>query len=111
MPKEQEKPISELRKLRDVNKRNSIGKAIETVLNMLKEKDNDIHRMQELLDISNANNVNKEKQIDLMAETILDDTIKLKTFWCNGCTEIKECPYEEPKKCIKQYFERKVEEC
>lgn len=109
-------------------------KAMQTVLNMLKEKDKEIEKLKK-----QSRNLDKEaqayleelvgdkgmkervikqlqveiekknKQIDLMAETIFDDTIKLKTFWCNGCTEIKECPYEEPKKCIKQYFERRIE--
>lgn len=44
-----------------------------------------------------------------MAETIVEDTNKSGTFWCNGCLET--CKYSSVKDCIKQYFERKVEEC
>ena len=50
----------------------------------------------------------KDKIIDEMAETILEDTVKLDTYWCNGCSKVAECPYENTKKCIKQYFESKV---
>ena len=60
-------------------------KAIETVLSMLKEKDKEIEK--------------KDKQIDLMANYIVD-LIKY-----NNPEEKREV--EE----IKQYFERKVEEC
>ena len=52
MTKEQEKAIIEVRKLRDANKRNSLGKSINTVLNLItklqkenKEKDKIIYEV------------------------------------------------------------------
>lgn len=50
----------------------------------------------------------KDKIIDVMAETILEDTEKLDTYWCNGCFKTAECPYKNPNKYIKQYFEKQV---
>ncbi len=52
----------------------------------------------------------KDKQIELMAKAILEDTKELDTFWCNGCFKTVECPYKNPKECIKQYFKKQVEE-
>lgn len=52
----------------------------------------------------------KDRQIDLMADTILEDTLKLDTYWCNGCFKTAECPYKKPKDCIKQYFKKQVKE-
>lgn len=52
----------------------------------------------------------KDKQIDLMAETILEDTEKLDTYWCNGCFKTAECSYKNPNECIKQYFEKQAKE-
>ena len=52
----------------------------------------------------------KNKQIKLMAQTILENTSELKTFWCNGCTQIANCPYKEAVNCIEDFFERKSEE-
>lgn len=46
----------------------------------------------------------QDRQIDLMADTILEDTLKLDTYWCNGCSKTIDCPYKNPKDCIKQYF-------
>ena len=69
---------------------------LETVLNMLKEKDKKIEK--------------KDRQIKLMAQTILENTSELKTFWCNGCTQIDNCPYKEAVNCIEDFFERKSRE-
>ena len=69
---------------------------LETVLNMLKEKDKKIEK--------------KDRQIKLMAQTILENTSELKTFWCNGCTQIANCPYKEAVNCIEDFFERKSRE-
>ena len=52
----------------------------------------------------------KNKQIKLMAQTILENTSELKTFWCNGCTQIANCPYKEAVNCIEDFFERKSRE-
>lgn len=52
----------------------------------------------------------QDKIIDEMAKTILEDTIKLDTFWCNGCTKVSRCPYNSIEECIKEYFEKKASE-
>ena len=71
---------------------------LETVLNMLKEKDKEIEK--------------KDKQIDLMAEYIDSnnyvDNEECQFQWdfkIKKCIENGDC-----KDCIKQYFERKSEE-
>lgn len=70
-------------------------RAIETVLNMLKEKDAEIEE--------------KDKQIDLMADFISKQDIEE-----NICMQNKTNPdlcnvdYTNCKDCIKQYFENKV---
>ena len=98
---------------------------LETVLNMLKEKDKEIEKLKadnkkawklnanmkqrHLSDIFKINK--KDKQIDLMAEYISkidieeDICIKNKTNpdWCNE-------DYTNCKNCIKQYFERKAKD-
>ena len=138
MTKEQE-VIQRLQYLRDDIRQNKIkvceliseeGKYnladdIETVLNMLKEKDEEIEKLKadnkkawklnanmkqrHLSDIFKINK--KDKQIDLMAEYISkidieeDICIKNKTNpdWCNE-------DYTNCKNCIKQYFERKAKD-
>lgn len=68
-----------------------ISKAVETVLNMLKEKDKEIERL--------------DKQIDLMAEEI-NNTDRGYIDYCEMKIECdKKC-----KDCIKQCFERKVKD-
>ena len=52
----------------------------------------------------------KNRQIDLMADTILEDTLKLDTCWCNGCSKTIECPYKNPNECIVQYFANQAKE-
>lgn len=53
----------------------------------------------------------KDKIIDEMAKNILEDTVKLDTFWCNGCFKLKECPFENrAEQCIKNWYVEKVEE-
>lgn len=52
----------------------------------------------------------KDRMIDEMAETIIEDSYELGTYWCNGCTKVAECPYKEQKECVKQNFGKKVEE-
>ena len=76
---------------------NTIGvEDIKTILNLIQKQQEEINK--------------KDKQIDLMAETILEDTFKLDTYWCNGCSKTGECSYEHPKHCIKYYFEKQAEE-
>ena len=87
-----------------------ISKAIETALNMLKEKDKEIEKYkylyQKALDNTvkaDKENMQLKKQIDLMAEYIDGDDTSLANylFRKNGKCD---------KECIKQYFERKSEE-
>lgn len=108
MTKEQEEVINKLRKItnRQILYGNKFGitiegfrelqEDIETVLNMLKEKDAEIEK--------------KDKMIDLMAEYISDldiDEDICKKQSDNNCDDINR--EVECKECIKQYFERKVE--
>lgn len=108
MTKEQEEIINRLSKItnRQILYGNKCGITIEgfrelqedidTVLNMIKEKDAEIEK--------------KDKMIDLMAEYISDldiDEDICKKQSDNNCDDINR--EVECKECIKQYFERKVE--
>ena len=109
-----------------INKADELIKIQETVLNMLKEKDKEIEFQK---DINNREKnrhkktekslkgqiSKKDKMIDLMVKSIelqqyanIDTTnldLICNEFKCNKkCKLVKE-------DCIKQYFERKVEEC
>ncbi len=147
MAKEQEEAISRLRKItnRQILYGNKLGITIEgfkelqedleTVLNMLKEKDAEIEKYKKLLADNLARNLNdsikakekadtdiddlnkgwqvelekKDKMIDLMAEYISDldiDEDICKKQSDNNCDDINR--EVECKECIKQYFERKV---
>nr|DAD75430.1 MAG TPA: hypothetical protein [Siphoviridae sp. ctqw35] len=132
MIKEQDKAIKRCNKLIETEHSNWIGitnqKAIETVLNMLKEKEAEIEKYKKLLVDNLAKNLNdsikakekantdledlnigwqlelekKDKMIDLMAEFIEKVTVDLKVaFGENMLWNQNE---------IKQYFERKAEE-
>lgn len=112
-----------------------IQEDIETVLNMLKEKEAEIEKYKKLLADNLARNLNdsikakekadtdlddlnkgwqlelekKDKMIDLMAEYISDldiDEDICKKQSDNNCDDINR--EVECKECIKQYFERKV---
>ena len=78
-----------------INTKNS--NAIETVLNLLEKKDEEIE--------------NKDKIINLMSEYIssldIDEDICMKN---TVNTELCNEEYSNCKECIKQYFERKLEE-
>ena len=85
-------------------------KVIEKQQAELKKKEDDTHRLQELLDFSDAKSVKKDKIIDEMAKYLADIDFD------ECCAEIPEpclgCSWEdyEPHvNCIKKYFERKVE--
>lgn len=73
----------------------------------IKKKDNDIRRMQELLDLSDANNVKKDKIIDLMAEELED--LKLAYFKKEDGGELIGKYRTYNKNDWKQYFTEKVE--
>lgn len=79
-----------------VNRANDIKFYLRTVLNLIQKQQEEIEQ--------------KDRQIDLMADTILKDTLKLDTYWCNGCSKTIECPYKNPNKCIVQYFVEQAKE-
>lgn len=102
--------------------------AIETVLNMLKEKDKEINRKSSTIkalqcalherteERDRKDNIitRQNKQIDLMAEhivssAIVDDTVC--AIKCDCETDIEEdCTHEKMLICTKQYFEKLVKE-
>ena len=95
----EEKAIIEVRKLRDANKRNSLGKSIDTVLNL-------IDRLQK-------ENEEKDKQIDLMAEMIDELSEYYTRYWGKNNKFCKEDCIKKDidcKDCIKQYFEKITKE-
>lgn len=134
MTKEQEKAIERCNKLIETEHSNWIGvtnqKAIETVLNMLKEKDAEIEKYKrknkelsnQLLKIykeqDNYNSIvekkneqiqKKDQMIDLMADEIGKlITCPLEDYNCDLDCENK-CK-NQYKDCWKQYFERKAEQ-
>ena len=101
-------------------------RAMQTVLNMLKEKDKKIeyykkqkdyddkfkHELLEQIRCLNLDKDEKDKQIDLMAKYIsnleIDEDICMKNI---ANTELCNEKYSNCKECIKQYFERKEKEC
>ena len=76
------------------------------------EYDRDTHILQNQLDLTNAKNIEKDKIIDLMAETIsnydIDEGICKQMVQYKYCNEFED--KEKCKICIKQYFENKVKE-
>lgn len=130
MTEEQERAIERCNKLIETKHSNWIGvsnqKAIETVLNMIKEKDIQINSKNgtinalqcalkertEERDRKDDIVTKQNKTIDLMAEhivssAIVDDTVC--AIKCDCETDIEEdCTHEKMLICTKQYFERKV---
>lgn len=118
MTKEQEEAIELLIQYKNDELFGIAGrKALEIVLNMLKEKDADIAEYKniieagiinaakdELVEEKNKEIEKKDKMIDLMAVEIGDIS---NNSYCNST---KECNDEACKNCIKEYFERKVED-
>ena len=90
--------------------------AIETALNILKEKDKEIEKLEK-----QSKNLDKQaqqyfeqtiyldKQIDLMAEFIEKTGAGRKAFSCTFRKNDK-CDENGCRHCIKQYFERKSKE-
>lgn len=135
MTKEQEEAISRLRKItnRQILYGNKFGITIEgfkelqedleTVLNMLEEKGTEINKYKrknkelsnQLLKIYkeqdnyNARIEKKDKVIDLMAKYIADIDNEDICFEIENKHCDKNMDYGECEDCIKQYFERKVE--
>lgn len=82
-----------------------IGEIIQDRINRLeKEKKDLIQKNRTYKGMLQKQN----KIIDLMADTIIEDSDNLGTFWCNGCLELSKCPYKDIKQCVREYFEREV---
>ena len=109
--------------LEDVDKLSAfeIGIILKLIQNQqteLEKKKEDIQRMQELLDLSDANNVKKDKAINEMAKLIQEVATSTPgtTFYylrkqgfddskCKNCITQKGCG-----ECIKQYCKKKAED-
>lgn len=129
MIKEQDKAIKRCNKLIETEHSNWIGitnqKAIETVLNMLKEKEAEIEKYKKLLADNLAKNLNDSIKAKEKADTDLDDLDKgwkveldkkdkMIDLILDKFKEGTEYYYSEfdymTKEDLKQYFERKVED-
>ena len=128
MTKEQEEIINRLSKItnRQILYGNKFGITIEgfkelqedleTVLNMLKEKDAEIEKYKQLYNkalddavITAHDNMKKDKMIDLMAEEMKKRaTCPLDDY--NYDLDCENKCNNNTKECWKQYFERKVED-
>ena len=96
-------------KIGDIYKHLELNPAIETVLSMLKEKDKEIERLEYIKKsfdyVVQKETENKDKQIDLMAETIRKLAISLANY--KGSYNKETINFTGNIKDIKQYFERK----
>lgn len=133
MTNEQRKAIDRLKQLKDysttyygsmcfkveVKADEEMKETIDTVLSLIKEQQEEIGSLQKELNEENNrcmiltnNDKFKEQVIDLMAEWISERCF-YKDDYSNSCEIIQDsCSKEyDCKDCIKQYFERKVEEC
>lgn len=121
MTKEQEEAIEMLEDIKNNTWTtkyimSSDSKKAETVLNMLKENSAEIEQKNTELAEKSAEIEKKDKIIDLMTEYInyLSDELvqatgKNELDFCDGNKCCKDSDYS-CEECIKQYFERKVEE-
>ena len=111
MTKEQEEAINKLNFHKEYaglqNGTCVVNKAdIDTVLNMLKEKDKELEKKDKIIDLLinklnlNYNIVFKSSEV----KEIIEIYEKIKNISNLSGIELR-------KECIKQYFERKVEEC
>lgn len=105
MTKEQEKAILYLEYMNKNIDFNKIGyvyakEMIETVLNMLKEKDKEIEKKDKIIDLMT-------EYINYLSDELVQATGKNELDFCDGnkCCEDSDYSCEE---CIKQYFERKA---
>lgn len=87
-------------------------KSLKTVLSMLKEKDIKLIETKEANRQLSIELKNKDKTIDLMAETInnhdIDEDICKQMGQKENCNEFED--KERCKDCIKQYFENEAKE-
>lgn len=109
LSEEEKKAIEQLNKLTTTKFNNDYSidsedkKAIETLLNMIKENSAEIQQKNAELAEKNAEIEKKDKQIDLMAEEIEKGDIEF-TEYCN----FKIVCDRNCKGCIVKYFERKA---
>lgn len=75
---------------------------IETVLNMLKEKDKEIEKKNNIINLM-------AKYINYLSDELVQATGKNELEFCNGNICCKDSNYS-CEQCIKQYFERKASE-
>lgn len=117
MTKEQEKAIERCNKLIETEHSNWIGisnqKAIETVLNMLKEKDTEIEKLKRDFKIVDEEcsrlerkEAKQDKMIDLMVEEIYLLHTSLIEEYGDYKTQFSENGEEVSKENIKQYYDR-----
>ena len=108
MTKEQEEAIENLTDL--LKQRNEkqveittydLFENIETVLSMLKEKDKEIEKKDKIIDLM-------AKYINYLSDELVQATGKNELKFCDGNKCCKDSNYS-CEECIKQYFERKVE--
>lgn len=88
---------------------------LKTALNLIQRQQEDIQRMQECLDKSDANNAElrkeikkKDKIIDAMVKVMIDSSI-CDYFIKQNCRHYAGENKKTCDDCIKQYFENKVE--
>lgn len=86
---------------------------IKVALNLIQRQQEDIQRMQECLDKSDANNCELRKEIKKKDKTIdeMVNSFAEEGFYSEHCQTLIDnniCT-DDCNKCVKKYFERKVE--
>lgn len=76
---------------------------LETVLSMLKQKDKEIKKKDKIID-------GMAEYINYLSDELVQVTGKNELKFCDGNKYCKDSNYS-CEDCIKQYFERKVEQC
>lgn len=95
----------------EINKADELIYIQDTVLSLIKENSAEIQQKNTELAEKSAELDKKDKQIDLMAVCILSREIGKNTCQFNkSCTKYEKGRDIHCKDCIKQYFERKVED-
>lgn len=121
MTEKEKEAIEQLKSWRDfiiknkekVNKANDIEFYLRTALNLIQRQQEDIQRMQECLDKSDANNCELRKEIKKKDKTIdeMVNSFAEEGFYSEHCQTLIDnniCT-DDCNKCVKKYFERKVE--
>ena len=91
-----------------IDEADKVNNAIETVLNMLKEKDELYHKALGDLAKADRENIKKDKIIDLMADFIDKTGAGRRAFSCTF-RKNDECNENGCRYCIKQYFKEIAE--